>query len=35
MFPNLFKRPAPQKQPLFAPGSLKLSEKVHWLARKG
>ena len=35
MFPNPFKRPAPHKQPLFAPGSLKLSEKVHWLARRG
>ncbi|HHF0928355.1 TPA: methyltransferase [Pseudomonas aeruginosa] len=35
MFPNLFKRLAPQKQPLFTPGTLQLSEKVHWLARKG
>ncbi|RCI70548.1 methyltransferase [Pseudomonas aeruginosa] len=35
MFANPFKRPALQKQPLFAPGTLKLSEKVHWLARKG
>ena len=35
MFSSLFKRPAPQKQPLFAPGTLQLSEKVHWLARKG
>ncbi len=33
MFPNPFKRPAPHKQPLFAPSTLKLSEKVHWLAR--
>ncbi len=35
MFPNPFKRPAPHKQPLFAPSTLKLSEKVHWLARRG
>ncbi|MBE2321151.1 methyltransferase [Xanthomonas citri] len=35
MFSSLFKRPAPQKQPLFAPGTLQLSEKMHWLARKG
>ena len=35
MFPNPFKRPAPHKQPLFAPASLQLSEKVHWLARRG
>ena len=35
MFPNPFKRPAPRKQPLFAPSTLKLSEKVHWLARRG
>ncbi|WP_073664046.1 methyltransferase [Pseudomonas aeruginosa] len=35
MLSRLFKRPAPQKQPLFAPGSLQLSEKVHWLARRG
>ncbi len=35
MFSSLFKRPAPQKQPLFAPGALQLSERVHWLARKG
>lgn len=35
MLSRLFKRPAPQTQPLFAPGSLQLSEKVHWLASKG
>jgi len=35
MFSRLFQRPAPQKQPLFAPGSMQLSEKVHWLARRG
>jgi hypothetical protein len=35
MIPNPFKRPAPHKQPLFAPSTLKLSEKVHWLARRG
>ncbi|MFW7348455.1 MAG: methyltransferase [Pigmentiphaga sp.] len=35
MFPNLLRRPAPHKPPLFAPGTLKLSEKVHWLACKG
>lgn len=35
MLSCLFKRPAPQKQPLFAPASLQLSEKVHWLARRG
>ena len=28
MFPNPFKRPAPHKQPLFAPASLQLSEKA-------
>ena len=35
MIPNPFKRPAPHKQPLFAPSTLKLSEKVHWLAQRG
>ena len=35
MLSRLFQRPVPQKQPLFAPGSLQLSEKVHWLASKG
>ena len=35
MFPNPFKRRAPHKHPLFAPASLQLSEKVHWLARRG
>lgn len=35
MIPNPFKRPAPHKQPLFTPSTLKLSEKVHWLARRG
>ena len=29
MIPNPFKRPAPHKQPLFAPSTLKLSEKAH------
>ncbi|WP_088133096.1 methyltransferase, partial [Acidovorax sp. T1m] len=35
MLSRLFQRPAPHKQPLFAPASLQLSEKVHWLARRG
>ncbi|WP_448123643.1 hypothetical protein [Xanthomonas citri] len=35
MLSRLFQRRAPQKQPLFAPASLQLSEKVHWLARRG
>ncbi|MBP0714251.1 methyltransferase [Burkholderia sola] len=35
MFARLFQLSAPQKQPLFAPASLQLSEKVHWLARRG
>ncbi len=34
MFPRFRKRPAPQAQPLFALGSLQLSEKVYWLASK-
>ncbi|MGP3790512.1 methyltransferase [Pseudomonas sp. B392_1p] len=29
------KRPTPQTPPLFAIGSLQLSEKVYWLAAKG
>mgnify|MGYP006961051099 CR=1 FL=1 len=29
MFPRFRKRPAPQVQPLFALGSLQLSEKVY------
>lgn len=32
---NFHKQPAPQSQPLFATGSLQLSDKVHWLASKG
>ncbi|HCM5830614.1 methyltransferase [Klebsiella pneumoniae] len=35
MFHRLFPRRKPQAQPLFAIGSLQLSEKVHWLASKG
>lgn len=34
MFPRFRKRPAPLVQPLFALGSLQLSEKVYWLASK-
>ncbi|AHG40969.1 O-methyl transferase family domain-containing protein [Pseudomonas syringae CC1557] len=34
MLSRLFQRPAQQKQPVFAPASLQLSEKVHWLACK-
>ena len=34
MIPNPFKRPAPHKQPLFAPSTLKLSEKVPPPARR-
>lgn len=32
---NFLKQAAPQSQPLFATGSLQLSDKVHWLASKG
>ncbi|MBJ7223582.1 MULTISPECIES: methyltransferase [unclassified Brenneria] len=35
MLPRFFQRRKPQAQPLFALGSLQLSEKVHWLASKG
>lgn len=35
MLQRLFQRRVPQQQPLFALGSLQLSEKVHWLASKG
>lgn len=35
MFSRFFQRHKPQAQPLFALGSLQLSEKVHWLASKG
>lgn len=35
MFSRLIQRSAQQKTPLFAPASLQLSEKVHWLARRG
>ena len=31
---SIFQGRKPQVQPLFAPGTLKLSEKVHWLASK-
>ncbi|EJP76758.1 hypothetical protein A1OC_01557 [Stenotrophomonas maltophilia Ab55555] len=31
MFPNPFKRPAPRKQPLFAPSTLKLRRCIGWL----
>ncbi|MBN9426765.1 MAG: methyltransferase, partial [Burkholderiales bacterium] len=31
---SIFQGRRPQVQPLFAPGTLKLSEKVHWLASK-
>lgn len=34
MLQRLFQRRVPQQQPLFALGSLQLSEKVHWLASK-
>lgn len=32
---SIFQGHKPQVQPLFALGTLKLSEKVHWLASKG
>ncbi|MFJ5483753.1 methyltransferase [Pectobacterium actinidiae] len=35
MFARMFQRHKPQPRPLFAPGTLKLSEKVHWLAMRG
>ena len=35
MFPNHSGGLRRVKQPLFAPASLQLSEKVHWLARRG
>ena len=35
MLSRLFARREPQARPLFALGSLRLSEKVHWLASKG
>lgn len=35
MLSRFFPRCQPQPQPLFAIGSLQLSEKVHWLASKG
>lgn len=35
MLPRLFKRRELQLAPMFAPGTLKLSEKVHWLAKRG
>ena len=31
---SIFQRRRPPPQPLFAIGTLKLSEKVHWLASK-
>ncbi len=31
---SIFQGRKPQVQPLFSPGTLKLSEKVHWLASK-
>ncbi len=31
---SIFQGRKPQVPPLFAPGTLKLSEKVHWLASK-
>jgi len=31
---SIFQGRKPQVQPLFAPGTFKLSEKVHWLASK-
>ena len=31
---SIFQGRKPQVQPLFAPGTIKLSEKVHWLASK-
>lgn len=35
MLQRLFQRRVPQQLPVFALGSLQLSEKVHWLASKG
>ncbi|VFR27552.1 FIG00957490: hypothetical protein [plant metagenome] len=35
MLQRLFQRRKPPTRPLFALGSLQLSEKVHWLASKG
>ncbi|VFR23784.1 FIG146805: Plasmid related protein [plant metagenome] len=35
MLSQFFPRRQPQSLPLFAIGSLQLSEKVHWLASKG
>lgn len=31
---SIFQGRKPKVPPLFAPGTLKLSEKVHWLASK-
>ncbi|QCG68246.1 hypothetical protein [Pseudomonas veronii] len=35
MLSHLIRRREPHVQPLFTLGSLKLSDKVHWLASKG